>query len=252
MPFNTYYQEELLFLRDMGTAFAQAYPRLAPFLAREGTDPDVERLLEGFAFLTGRLRQKVDDELPELTHALIALLWPHFLRPLPAMSMLCFEPIPHLVSEKQRIPRGTTVDAMPVEGTSCRFQTCYDVDLYPLTLEAVVRPRESGVRQLTLQFRCTSARVSPATLGLDTLRLYLHGELFLCQTLYLWLCQYVDTIVVQQADNAALRGPGTAPPAAIRAVGFAEDEGLLPYPANAFLGYRLLQEYFMLDRKSVV
>ncbi|MDU3889721.1 MAG: type VI secretion system baseplate subunit TssF, partial [Serratia liquefaciens] len=42
---------------------------------------DVERLLEGFAFLTGRLRQKLDDELPELSHSLMHLLWPNYMRP---------------------------------------------------------------------------------------------------------------------------------------------------------------------------
>ena len=88
MSFNHYYQSELTALRQLGKRFAERSPALAPFLGQSGRDPDVERLLEGFAFLTGRLRQKLDDELPELTHSLMHLLWPNYMRPLPAFSML--------------------------------------------------------------------------------------------------------------------------------------------------------------------
>ena len=93
MSFNHYYQSELSALRQAGKRFAERNPALAPFLGQSGRDPDVERLLEGFAFLTGRLRQKLDDELPELTHSLMHLLWPNYMRPLPAFSMLRFDPL---------------------------------------------------------------------------------------------------------------------------------------------------------------
>src|SRR5690606_11958779 len=62
-------------------AFCRAQPGAGALLGQSGRDPDVERLLEGFAFLTGRLRQKLDDELPELTHSLMHLLWPNYMRP---------------------------------------------------------------------------------------------------------------------------------------------------------------------------
>ncbi|EXF44582.1 protein ImpG [Pseudomonas sp. BAY1663] len=81
MSFNHYYQSELTALRQLGKRFAERSPALAPFLGQSGRDPDVERLLEGFAFLTGRLRQKLDDELPELTHSLMHLLWPNCVSP---------------------------------------------------------------------------------------------------------------------------------------------------------------------------
>ena len=87
MAFNRYYQSELSALRQLGRRFSERNPALAPFLADAGQDPDVERLLEGFAFLTGRLRQKLDDELPELSHSLMQLLWPNYMRPVPAFSI---------------------------------------------------------------------------------------------------------------------------------------------------------------------
>ena len=42
----------------------RAWCAVAGLLAERSGDPDVERLLEGFAFLTGKLREKLDDELP--------------------------------------------------------------------------------------------------------------------------------------------------------------------------------------------
>jgi type VI secretion system protein ImpG len=95
VSFNHYYQSELTALRQLGRRFAERSPALAPFLGQAGRDPDVERLLEGFAFLTGRLRQKLDDELPELSHSLMQLLWPNYMRPLPAFSILQFDPLKH-------------------------------------------------------------------------------------------------------------------------------------------------------------
>ena len=109
MAFNKYYQDELSYLRDMGAEFSRQNPGLAKFLSEEGNDPDVERLFEGVSFLTGRLRQKLDDELPEVTHALLGLLWPHYLRPLPSMSVLEFKPIENALIEGKRIRRGEEV-----------------------------------------------------------------------------------------------------------------------------------------------
>ncbi len=65
-----YYEAEMRYLREAGKEFAQAFPDRARMLNidRIGErDPHVERLFEGFAFLMGRLRHKLDDELPELT-----------------------------------------------------------------------------------------------------------------------------------------------------------------------------------------
>ena len=90
--FNKYFQDELSYLRELGREFSQAYPKLAPMLADRGVDPDVERLLEGVAFLTGRIRQKLDDEVPEFLQSVGFLLFPHLMRPLPSASILQINP----------------------------------------------------------------------------------------------------------------------------------------------------------------
>lgn len=248
MSFNKYYQEELLYLREMGEEFARAYPKLAPFLSRKGNDPDVERVMEGFAFIAGRIHQKLDDQLPELTHTLISLLWPHFMRPVPAMSILQFTPIPNAISERKVIPRGVEVDSSPVDGTLCRFRTCYDVELFPIALDELESQSTGSGSTLKLTFRLGNG-VAPEQLNLNRLRLHLNGEPAVCNSLYLWFFEYLEKITVagdtreKNAFRLELNRHNIA------RVGFGEGDGLIPYPANSFAGYRHLQEYFSLPQK---
>ena len=136
MSFNHYYQSELTALRQLGRRFAERSPALAPFLGQAGRDPDVERLLEGFAFLTGRLRQKLDDELPELSHSLMQLLWPNYMRPLPAFSILQFDPLQH-TGPAMRVERDTPIESQPVNDVRCCFRTCYPTEVQALDLTAL-------------------------------------------------------------------------------------------------------------------
>src|ERR1700677_4092702 len=88
-----YYERELSFLRDIGAEFRDKYPDIASRLQlTPGTceAPHVERLLEGVAFLTARVRAKIDDEYPEITDALTGLIFPHYQRPVPSMSIARF------------------------------------------------------------------------------------------------------------------------------------------------------------------
>ena len=119
MALDRYFQSELSALRQLGRRFSERNPALAPFLGEAGQDPDVERLLEGFAFLTGRLRQKLDDELPELTHSLMHLLWPHYMRPIPAFSILQFDPLKR-AGPSVRVARDTAVQSAPSSAPCCQ------------------------------------------------------------------------------------------------------------------------------------
>ena len=176
MTFNTYYQDELAFLRDLGREFAEANPSLAPFLAERSSDPDVERLLEGFAFLTGRIRQRLDDELPELTHGILSLIYPNFLQPVPASTIMEFAPLANVVAAPRTVAAGVEVDSVPVDGTVCRFRTCAPVDLMPLRVADVGVQRRGVTSDLSVQFALL-AGASPGDLGDRPLRLHLHGDI---------------------------------------------------------------------------
>ena len=118
------YRDELAFLRLQGKDFAERNPQLSRFLASESSDPDVERLLEGFAFLTARLREKIEDDFPELTCSLLALLWPNYLRPVPSMTMMRFDPIENRLNGREIVPKNTLLISEEVDGIPCHFYTC--------------------------------------------------------------------------------------------------------------------------------
>src|ERR1051326_4318146 len=132
-----YYERELVFLRQMGAEFAQKYPKIASRLLIEGDrceDPHVERLIEAFAFLAGRIRLKVDDEFPEITESFLNVLYPHYLAPVPSMAIVQFTPKEGALTSGFPIPRGTGLHSHPTHGSPCRFRTGYETTMWPIEL----------------------------------------------------------------------------------------------------------------------
>src|SRR5947209_10309843 len=104
-----YYERELVFIRQLAQEFARQYPAAAGRLLLEpnrSVDPHVERLIEAFALLAGRVHHKLDDEFPELTDALLGVLYPHYLAPIPSMSVVQFE----LDPARAQLPNGFLID----------------------------------------------------------------------------------------------------------------------------------------------
>jgi type VI secretion system protein ImpG len=248
--FNKYYQDELTYLRDLGREFAAAYPAVAPMLAAAGADPEVERLLEGVAFLTGKIRQKLDDELPEVIHSVASLLFPHYLRQLPATSIVEFTPLPNVVRERLTVPRDSEVGSVPVDGTSCRFRTTMDVELTPLAIEDV---RLDTGAQLAQSLRIgvrVAGGVALSAIGLRKLCFYIHGERRVQDDLRLWIGAHLERVSLATVDDSGRDTVvATLPAAAVKLVGFEEEESLIPFPRTVYPGFRLLQEYFILPQK---
>ena len=87
-----YYERELAFIRQMGAQFAKDYPKIAGRLRLSpevSHDPHVERLIEAFAFLTARIRFKLEDDFPEIAQSLLDVVYPHLLAPVPSMARTC-------------------------------------------------------------------------------------------------------------------------------------------------------------------
>ncbi len=258
-----HYEQELTFLRRLGAEFAQKYPKIASRLMLEPSkceDPHVERLLEGFAFLAARVHLKLDDDFSEISDALLQVVHPHYIRPIPSMSIVAFDLDPEQgkMTTGFAIPRDASLYSKPVGGTPCRFRTCYDTTLWPLTVaeagwvapDRLRPPIKAGetVAAVRLMLRCFPD-VTFEKLELDTLRLYLNGESTLVSTLYELLCNNCVQVIVRDPAPTTKRAPVTLPPSAVRPVGFAKDEGMLPYPRQSLLAHRLLQEYFTFPEK---
>ena len=242
--FNRYFQDELANLRDLGAEFSEAHPAIAPMLSGATTDPDVERLLEGVAFLTALMRQKLDDDFPEIIHELIRLLWPHYLRPVPSSTVVAFTPKPTL-KQSAIVPAGTHLDSVPIEGTSCRFRTCCDVELHPMQLTDVGFVDAAGkppAIRLVLEMR----GLKLADWNPKAVRFFLAGAYREATDVYLLLQRYLRQVVITPMDGGS---PVRLDPENVRPVGFSNDEGLIPYPSRSFPGYRILQEYFIFPER---
>ncbi|MDD2369000.1 MAG: type VI secretion system baseplate subunit TssF, partial [Sulfuricurvum sp.] len=177
MTINNYYLQELGSLRKLGEEFALKNPGLSPYLSKEGQDPDVERMIEGFSFLTGRLRQQLDEELPEVSHNLAQLLWPNYVRPVPSYAVISYEPL-----RDQRAPEvvahGTEVlSEMTKEGEQYKFRTCYDTTIHPIELSQSRYYVYGNKGQLELDF-AMSCKGSLDLCLFDSLRIYLNGSRF--------------------------------------------------------------------------
>jgi type VI secretion system protein ImpG len=234
---NRYFRDELAYLKEQSREFAEIYPQLSRFLNGRNTDPDVERLLEGFAFLTGKLREKVEDEFPELTHSIIGMLWPNYLRPIPSITMMQYSPKKGAISTRHTIERGMRMNAKPTFGTTCQFRSCRDVDVYPLKREQVSSSHTRTASIIDISLALLDEQ-TVGKIGLDSLRFYLGGETYSAQMLYLWLSHYLEAIEVVVGDRTI-----SIPPINFHVVGFDANDAILPYPKNVYEGYRVIQEY---------
>jgi len=259
-----FYERELTFLRRMGAEFAQAYPKVAGRLQIEPSkceDPHVERMIEAFAFLAARVHLKLDDDFSEISDALLSIVYPHYIRPIPSMTLVEFQLDPEQgkVMTGVRIPRGSQVLSRPVAGTPCKFRTAYDTMLWPITVSAVqwttpdrLRPpikAPDAIAALRIELTCFPD-VSFNKLALDTLRFHIAGDSSTVYSLYELLGNNCVRIVARDPAGKAAGGRAVALPAnVLTPAGFGDDDGMLPYPRRSFVGYRMLQEYFTFPEK---
>ncbi|MBF0170494.1 MAG: type VI secretion system baseplate subunit TssF, partial [Nitrospinae bacterium] len=240
---NRYYEQELAGLKDLAVEFSRAHPTLAPLLGGASTDPDVERLLEGVAFLSGQIRQKLEDEFPEVVQTLAQLFFPHYLRPIPCASVVAFSPKMKL-DASLAVAAGTELASVPVDGVRCRFRTCFPTRVDPIRLTGA-RLDQSPGQPAAVELGFTLEGVDLVTFAPTDLRLFLSGGYADATRLYYLLQRFVKRIVVATDGGS----PFVLSPAAVRPVGFASGEELIPYPSQSYPGYRILQEYLALPEK---
>ncbi|MES2740887.1 MAG: type VI secretion system baseplate subunit TssF [Pseudomonadota bacterium] len=280
--FLRYYSQELQHVREMGGEFAADYPKIAGRLGLDSfecADPYVERLLEGFSFLTARVQMKIDAEYPRFTQHLSELVYPHLLAPTPSMAVVQLQADldDPALARGFLVPRGSAMRSVLGKGdtTACEYRSAHDVTLWPIELvEAKLLPH-TGARAaadialpptvkaaLRLRLR-TRGGIAFGDLALDRLCLHLRGADGLPARIYERLLASVQGVLVTPAAKSATHPVATsvatsvAPPAttpaawhrllpksALQPLGFDEQAALLPAGPRSFPGYRLLQEYF--------
>ncbi|APG05586.1 type VI secretion system protein ImpG [Luteibacter rhizovicinus DSM 16549] len=255
-----YYNQELQHVRETGAEFASAYPKIAGRLGMDGmecADPYVERLLEGFAFLSARVQMKMDAQHPVFTQHLLRMLYPQYLAPVPSMTVVEMSPDSGetLPGEGHLVSRGTALRSQIGFGerTACEYRTAHPVNLLPLSLDEArylsspaaiaaaglgVPPGISPRAALRLRFKL-AAGVQLDALSFDELPVFFAGAGDLASLLYEQVLGNGMGFSVVAGD--AVRHTGQV---SIEPRGFTDAEALLPVSDRSFSGYRLLQEYF--------
>jgi type VI secretion system protein ImpG len=237
-----YYERELRFIRKMAMGFAEKYPEVASRLLLESQkceDPHVERLIESFAMLTARVHQRIDDDFSEVSDALLNILYPHYLAPVPSSTIVQIEADPDVANVEGGfgIDAKSLIYAKPVRGVRCCFRTAYPLRLFPIEVAEVGLVNPSALKgplpertQSALRIRLkTLAGANFAELGLDALRFFLDAPTGDIHSLYeLFLRDPLGLMVRADSQSACSMYPAEA----IRPVGFGRDEGLLEYPAE--------------------
>jgi len=245
--FIDYYKDELYRLKELGREFAESHPVLAPMLSGPSEDTDVERLLEGVAFLTANINRKIDDELPEVLHTLMQMICPHFLRPVPSLTMISFFPKDNL-KEPLVVSAGTNIDSGPVDETICRFRTCFDVEISPLSLvnANLIQKSTDGPNvdeaEIKLDFRLKGMNLSKW--NPDRLRFYIGGDYPGACDLCFILCHYLKEIRISGNSGSVVLGHEN-----LNLGGFSHEDAIIPYPSNIFPSFRVIQEIFVFPEK---
>lgn len=245
-----YFDAEMRYLREAAKEFAQAHPDRAAMLDldKAGTpDPFVERLFEGFAFSMGQLRQKIDDDLPELTEGLVSLLWPHYLQTIPSLSIVELAPDIQKMKIADKIPAQFEVLSRPIgpKRTICHYRTTQDLTLNPIKIVAVNLTTElDGRSTIRLKFKC-SEMINWFEISLHKLSFYLSGDIPTTNALHLALTKQVAKTYLklpQSKDRIAI-------PLYFSPGGFQDTDTLWPKGDTTFSGYQLLLEYFSFREK---
>ncbi|RFP09090.1 type VI secretion system baseplate subunit TssF [Duganella sp. BJB488] len=256
-----YFERELSMLRRSGAEFASRYPKLAGSLQMSGetcADPHVERLIQASAFLNARTAKLLDDGYANFTEALLGMLYPHYLRPIPSCSIAHVDyggASGNVVTSVTVLPRGTALKSLGRGAISCRFRSVYDVTVAPVAICAawfepyiqapstLPLPAEAG-SAICITIDSTATARGLASLELSTLRVFIDCDASLRAALRDMLFMRAACACVEANGQwRLLDGMPIAP------AGFAAEDALLPAAASEHSAYRLLSEYFAFPEK---
>ncbi len=238
MKFNKYYENELLALRKQGKQFSENNPALAPFLSDKSADPDVERLIESFAFLTAKLQQRIDDNIPEISHSFMNSIWPSCLKTQPPYSIVQFSADEAFKGVKQVIKKGQQL-TFTKKNNKYQFKTTDDLLLYPVEVSDVKTSEKNDI--LTLELKISSKKeLKFDVIKPNKLRFYLSGKSKVSYLLYYLLLNNLQSTSLESSDDRPIDVDIKLSPSGINILDSMNDDKRL-------MSYSRLQHYFMLS-----
>ena len=274
MSIEKYFEREYNFLQMSGEEFAEKHPTLGSRLhlsERERKDPFVERLYEGFAFLAGRIHERLDDSFPEIAGGILEILFPNMLKPFPSCSILQAKHKPGAITKPTLINKGSEIQTQTgkykvkykvhpgpsekEEPAEFIFRTTQNLLVRPIKLEEViVEDSPQGNSSLILRIQ-PDRNVDYNSLDMSSIQIYLQGSASIKYNLHLFLTNYVTSISIgeisdvktehQQIENFSIGIPELS----LNIESPGDDHSILPYSKQTFSGFRLLQEYFAFPEK---
>ncbi|ALU89496.1 type VI secretion system baseplate subunit TssF [Herbaspirillum rubrisubalbicans] len=261
-----FYHAELTSLRQEGMAFAQQHPELAHALGlnpRQARDPQVEMLMQSFAFLTGRLQYQMEIDQAASANALLNSLYPHLAAPVPSMlvAQISVKPKGNDLSHEQVLERGRNISTPAFSAAGrridCRFRTAYETPLMPFEVTAIQTQSlkaypwlcedGNGDTKNSAVLRVSLRSKGVANLkGRGRLRFFLNPTEPGAYDLYDLLALHLDSMAITVPQTSQTR---RLPVEQFRWLGEADDEAMLPCNPQTHPGYRLLQEYFSFPEK---
>ena len=260
-----YYNDELSAIYEEADDFASSFPKIAGRLRLGATgtdDPHVERLIQAFAFLTARTQKRLDDDFPEIAQAMLEVLVPQQLAPVPSMTILEFE-----LDEQEsqlvtgyELPKWTELASEPVGEEVCTYRTAWPIHLWPLNVNfAALTPPPFGIPSgMDDAGALSMLRLSLATFesesrfneldGLDSLRFFLHGQRQYIFDVYELLANNLAALYLtwSDGDHQEYRRLDCTQ---LSPVGFAPGEEVLPVSPRLPRGVQLLREYFTFPQR---
>ncbi|WP_167760058.1 type VI secretion system baseplate subunit TssF [Paraburkholderia pallida] len=256
---KTSFERELLLLRRGLSEFGSRHPRAAGRLSMTGEhseDMHVERMIQAAALLNARVRDRLEDDIPEFTAALLEVLYPEFLRPLPACAIACFGSSAAVdrLTKPAVIKRGTD---LTTRRGSYGFRTVYDVTLSPLRVDEAVYRLPSAVPSsvqlpqgasgvFSISFSARSEAIGFADAAPGTARLFVDASGMATASIIDALIHRATTAFIEVDSTGRWSALDSVP---VSGVGFDDDDALIARPDGGRSEYRLLLEYFAYPQK---
>ena len=279
MGMEKYFEREYNFLQTAGEDFAKKHPTLGSRLRmseRERKDPFVERLFEGFAFLAGRIQERLDDEFPEIAGGILEILFPNLLKPFPSCSILQLKHKSGAISKPVVVPRGSEIQTQTgkykvkykvyagaseksrltekEEPAEFIFRTTQDLVVRPIKMEdVVVEDSNKGTTSLILKIQ-PDRNVDYESLEMNNFQFFLQGAASIKFELLYYLTNFVSSISVKELTDrnavfSEIKNIRVEIPELYADDQNVSDNSILPYSKQTFGGFKLLQEYFSFQEK---
>ena len=248
-----YYEKQLQEFGQQSREFASKYPKIAQRLSlnqEQIDDPHIERLIQAFSLISARIDKKLADSYDVFTRSIFEVMFPQYLKPFPACSVVSFEDINKIkqLTERHPIPKATTLKAKSTRGVQCEYQTVQDVVLLPIQLKQLNFKTHPSAHMhlnqnatLNLGFEIFSNK--HALLAQEQLPIFLDA-------ISNFPLQVLDSIFKSSTSFSIRVGQHVFDISnPFEVMGFDEIQSVLPIDQHTHHAYRLLMEYFCVPEK---